>query len=176
MTGKITKRALIDQLQADRAWIEGMLSGLTEEQMNVPGVEGDWSIKDIIAHLTVWERRGTQWITWARTAAQSGDTEVPLAGYSGKDVDRLNRGHYLKNKDRPVPDVLQDFALAFPPLLEEVEALRDEDLAVEFQSDWTDHRPYPLSEIVSWRFYHYRGHGKCIEAWTNQRNPGPGNV
>lgn len=164
------KTALINQLKADRAWIEAMLSQLTEEQMDRPGVQGNWSVKDIIAHLTVWERRGTQWIKWARIAAQSNDAEVPLAGYSGEDVDHLNQEHYLENKAHPVQDVLRDFAESFPPLLAQIEALREEDLDVVFQSDWTDHQPYPITEIVSWRFYHYRGHGKCIEDWIKHNH------
>jgi hypothetical protein len=44
-------------LNLDKAWLQFKASnnGLTEEQMAVPGVTGDWSLKDIIAHVSTWE-------------------------------------------------------------------------------------------------------------------------
>ena len=94
----MSKSALINQLQMERSWIEGMLSELTGEQMEAPGVEGNWSVKDIIAHLTEWERRGTQWIEWVNVAARGEDEQLRQAGYSAKDLDRLNLETYQKTE------------------------------------------------------------------------------
>ena len=42
----------------EKSWTEFKESyaGLTEEQMNMPGVIEEWSVKDIIAHVSVWEK------------------------------------------------------------------------------------------------------------------------
>ena len=49
------KQSLLDTL--DKAWQEFKESyrGLTEAQISQPGVIGEWSVKDIIGHVTTWE-------------------------------------------------------------------------------------------------------------------------
>jgi uncharacterized protein (TIGR03083 family) len=49
------KQSLLKQL--DRAWAALAVSydGLSDAQMELPGVTGDWSVKDILAHVTTWE-------------------------------------------------------------------------------------------------------------------------
>lgn len=48
-----------DQLlkRLDKRWeaLKASYAGLAESEMLQPGVSGDWSVKDIIAHVTVWE-------------------------------------------------------------------------------------------------------------------------
>ncbi len=41
----------------DTAWtaFKESYAGLTETQLLEPGVTGDWSVRDIIAHVTTWE-------------------------------------------------------------------------------------------------------------------------
>ena len=49
------KQSLLDTL--DKAWQEFKESyrGLSEAQISQPGVIGEWSVKDIIGHVTTWE-------------------------------------------------------------------------------------------------------------------------
>ena len=41
----------------DKAWVAFRTSylGLSEPQLSAPGVVGNWSVRDIIAHVTTWE-------------------------------------------------------------------------------------------------------------------------
>lgn len=49
------KQQVIDKLE--RAWLafQESYAGLSEAQMLQPGVTGDWSVKDILAHVSWWE-------------------------------------------------------------------------------------------------------------------------
>jgi hypothetical protein len=49
------KQQLLEKL--DTAWddFQASYAGLNDEQLLLPGVSGDWSVKDLIAHVTVWE-------------------------------------------------------------------------------------------------------------------------
>ena len=49
------KQHLLDTL--DKAWQQFKESyrGLTDAQISQPGVIGEWSVKDIIGHVTTWE-------------------------------------------------------------------------------------------------------------------------
>ena len=49
------KAALLANIQAGYDQLEALLASLSEEQMLIPGVNGSWSIKDNLAHLTVWQ-------------------------------------------------------------------------------------------------------------------------
>ena len=41
----------------DRAWttFKGSYDGLEEPQLLEPGVTGEWSVRDVISHVTIWE-------------------------------------------------------------------------------------------------------------------------
>jgi len=41
----------------EQAWaaFQDSYVGLTDEQMMEPGITGDWSVRDILAHVTWWE-------------------------------------------------------------------------------------------------------------------------
>ncbi|MFX0113937.1 MAG: ClbS/DfsB family four-helix bundle protein, partial [Candidatus Hodarchaeota archaeon] len=106
MKQKITKKELIEQLRTERARLETLLEGLRTDQMEIPGVRGEWSVKDIIAHITVWERRGIEWI---RAVAQGNEPQVPEPGYTYRDQEALNLQTYQESRKRPLSDVLEDF-------------------------------------------------------------------
>ncbi len=49
------RRRLLQRL--DTAWFEfkGSYAGLSDSQIMEPGVQGRWSVRDILAHVTTWE-------------------------------------------------------------------------------------------------------------------------
>lgn len=48
----MTKNELLNLLRLARAEWDALLASIDEARMREPGVEGDWSIKDLIAHVT----------------------------------------------------------------------------------------------------------------------------
>jgi len=49
------KQQVIDKLEQAWAAFQQSYAGLTDEQMVAPGVTGDWSVKDLLAHVSWWE-------------------------------------------------------------------------------------------------------------------------
>ena len=47
----------------DKAWAEVKESyaGLSDSQLTEPGVTGDWSVKDVLAHVTTWEEEALKY-------------------------------------------------------------------------------------------------------------------
>jgi hypothetical protein len=148
------KAQLIAALEAERAGLEALLDGLDEAQMTTPGAQADGSLKDLLAHIAVWDERGLGWI---RVAAQGRMPEMPAAGYTWDDMDALNRQTFLENKDRPLAEVLARFGDAYRQLLEQARLLseREADLPL-------------VAELIAWRCGHYRTHGQQIRAWLEQ--------
>src|SRR2546430_16394750 len=50
------KQRLLRRLDKARAALKESYAGLSDPRLTEPGVTGDWSVKDILAHVTTWER------------------------------------------------------------------------------------------------------------------------
>jgi hypothetical protein len=69
----MSKIELLDWLQEEyRRW-ELLLDEIGPTRMDQPGVNGDWSMKDIVAHLTAWNR----WLVVRLEGAGRGEPEPP---------------------------------------------------------------------------------------------------
>ena len=86
----MNKSEFLNGLREEYQQWEALLNQIGEERMDQSGVAADWSIKDIVAHLTGWRRR-----TVARLqAAQRGEPDSGrggfCAGFSVADGRRLD--------------------------------------------------------------------------------------
>ena len=61
-----------------------------------PGPQPDWSVKDVIAHITWWESAMTNWVSRALTGEMLARTETP---------DEINARVYADNRDMPLETV-----------------------------------------------------------------------
>jgi hypothetical protein len=98
------QRRLLRQL--DKAWtaLAGSYAGLPEARLAQPGVVDDWSVKDIVAHVTTWEQEALEHLplivaggTPPRYAAQGGiDAFNARATEAGR---RLSLAEVLRRRD-----------------------------------------------------------------------------
>src|SRR5262245_22152690 len=97
-----TKQQLLDQVQQEGEIWEGLLAEIGPERMEVPGVTGDWTMKDTIAHMTTWWRREVSLLAAAERGERPPDhppqSQVPI----------INEWTHRTNRDRPLADVLRD--------------------------------------------------------------------
>jgi len=122
-----------------RQW-EALLNQIGETRMDQPGAVADWSIKDIIAHLTGWRRR-----TVARLqAAQRGEGEPPPYWPAHLQTDdEINAWIYEANRGRSVREVLDESDQVFQQLVAAIEGLPDEVL-----SDPARHLPWLEAQSI----------------------------
>src|SRR5690242_5158350 len=57
MDSTTSKAHFLQDLKNEQANWEQLLNDIGEAHMTQPGVAGEWSIKDIVAHLTGWRKR-----------------------------------------------------------------------------------------------------------------------
>ncbi len=122
-----TKAQLIAKVRASRAALEKVVAKADPEAMTRPGVCGEWSGKDVLAHVAHWQELHLGW--WA--ALQRGETpEVPAHGYSWErgDVDRLNQQIYLEHCDQSLDEVLGYLRETFERFVSVIEETPEEDL------------------------------------------------
>ncbi len=155
----MTKQSeLLACLRESRARLEAALVGLTDAQFNAPGAMDDWTIKDLLAHLTAWEVELVTLVgRW-----QLGQKPNPLAD-DDKEVARLNAKWHTAYKDRPLDRVLADWRGVRQQTLRQVERLSDADLnaprkwlnggtlADTIKSETIEHEAEHLEHILGWR-------------------------
>jgi hypothetical protein len=67
------KSELVSWLQGENRQWEALLERIGPARMEQPGVNGDWFMKDLAAHLTGWNR----WLAARMQAARRGEPEPP---------------------------------------------------------------------------------------------------
>lgn len=154
------KVTFISTLQETRAQWEASLSQMDEQRMLQPGIIGTWSVKDLLAHVSWYEREmvpvishhiftGSEW--WA----------LP--------VDERNAMIYQLNRQRPLQEIVHEGRRSYTDLLEAVQSLSDEDL-----NDPGHFRDMPV-DWVPWQIFagnsseHYMDHLSALQAWVTDR-------
>ena len=156
----MSKSEFLNGLREEYRQWEALLDQIGEARMAQSGVADDWSIKDIVAHLSGWRRR-----TVARLqAAQRGEGEPPPYWPAHLQTDdEINAWIYESNRGRSVREVLGDSDHVFQQLLAAIEGLPDEVL-----SDPARHLPWLDAQSIkpSDFFGHFHEeHEPDMRAW-----------
>lgn len=163
MTTPPTKSELLAAIQESRAELEELLAELTPEEMLRPGVNGEWSVKDTLAHIAAWERLAADRI---RAAQRGSEPQFPpMKGE--RFVDAFNAEVFAKFRDTPLQDVLREFEEAHREILETIEQLDESLLHARLPFDWAENLTYQVL-ISANTHWHYPEHTEAIAAWLER--------
>ncbi len=161
----MNKKEIVQALQDGREKFLEAISGLSEAQMLEPGVAGEWSVKDILVHLSLWEAELIK-LLWELKGGQ----KPTYPTLTNQDVERLNEQWYRENKDRPLERVMADFLAVRKQTIRQVQSFREKDL--------TDPQRYPalggkpLEEWIAGDSYrHEAEHEAQVRAWREKTAP-----
>ncbi len=143
------KANILEQIRATHQPLEALLASLSESQLTQRGVNGDWSVKDMLAHITWWEQHLLRRL---RTGQEDlyGDGVDPKSA-----TDRANAEVFAANQSRPLADVLAEFAASYRETLTTLEGMPEEELAQG-----------AIQEAIAWdTFRHYPEHTEMLQAW-----------
>ena len=117
------KSDLLNWLQEEYQKWEALLAQIGPTRVDQAGVNGDWSMKDLVAHLTGWQRR----LVARFQAAQRGEPEPPpLWPAHLQTDDEINAWIYESTHGRSAREVLDESRQVFQQVLAVVEGLPDE--------------------------------------------------
>jgi hypothetical protein len=157
------KSELLNGLQAAYQRWEVMLDRIGPAGLEQPGVNGEWSMKDLVAHLTGWNR----WLVIRLLAAQRGDSEpAPPWPAHLQTEDDINAWIYETYHERSVGDVLDETRHVFEQLLAVLESLpenvRIERVEPAYYLVWIGDERFLASEF----FDHFHDdHESDVRAW-----------
>lgn len=156
------KAELLAIIQAGYDQFETLLASLTEEQMLIPGVNGSWSVKDNLAHLTAWQDYQA-----VRQEGIVSGIEPPDPAPGRETEDEINDFYYQRDKDLPLAEVLANFRASYKRIMAATQALSWDALNAPFP--WYDNDVpvggYTLGNTVG----HYELHSELIERWLKSQ-------
>ncbi|HEX3158195.1 MAG TPA: DinB family protein [Gemmatimonadaceae bacterium] len=143
---------VLDRL--DTAWrdFEDSYAGLSEPQLLTPGVTGQWSVRDIIAHVTWWEEEALAHLPMVREGGRPPRYSVKYGG-----IDAFNALRTEQRRHLSLADVLLQHDGIHRRLVEYVRAAPEELYAREtrfrrrLKLDTYGHYPIHTKAIRAWR-------------------------
>ncbi len=156
----LTKNELLDQIRTERGRLEETLARLTHPQMLLPGVDGEWSVKDTLAHISTWERWMIRW-TNSLLRGEKPDTPDPW------DIDRMNAETYARVKELSLATVLEEFRQSYWDSLALAESLKEEQLQTVYTDTWPM-GPLRLG-VAANTCFHYKEHRTDIQKWLKSK-------
>ncbi len=147
-----TKTLLLSESRKERAALDKLLEPLTPAQMIAPGVLGDWSVKDVLAHLYEWEQMVLGWIA----VTVRGETpHVPATGYKWSQIPALNDEIRQKHTARPLDEVLKMYQDSHQATMKTIELLSEETLFTRGLDPWMN-KNHLAAYFTSSTSSHYR--------------------
>jgi hypothetical protein len=102
MAQRVNRDQALAAIDAERAAWDALVAAVGERRLDEPGPMGEWSFKDLAAHLTGWRARTVQRLE----AAVRGEPEPsPPWPAEFEDDDEINDWIHQGNRDRPAARV-----------------------------------------------------------------------
>jgi hypothetical protein len=164
-----TRAELMERIEAGWAELDKALIDLDASQISLRPSPTEWSIKDHLAHLTVWLTSAVALVAGKSRPDAMG---VGDAVWETRDEDQINADIEQRWADRAPADVLAALRTAQAELRELVSEMSDEDLAKPYSHFQPDAQPYNANPVVGWivgdTFGHVEAHLPALLALRDQ--------
>ena len=134
MARATNKDDLLIAIEKERSALELFLETLTSEQMTEPNTVGEWSVKDVMAHLIAWEQ---MCLGWYQAGLRGETPSLPAPGFKWNQTPQLNQQIFEKWRKRPLIEITDQFHASYREILTVIKGLSNEQLFASGQYVWT---------------------------------------
>jgi hypothetical protein len=148
------KQRLLNKLE--QAWesFKESYAGLSDDKLVEPGVTGDWSVKDILAHVSWWEEEALKHLPEILQGVQPPRYSVAYGG-----IDAFNAQMTERKRSLPLTEVREQLDKTHSRLVEYIQSVPEE----QFTSETRFRRRLRLDT-----YSHYPIHAQAIREWREQ--------
>lgn len=145
------------QASLEDGWRElvAVVESVPESEMEVPGVVEEWSVKDLLGHITFWAEKGASDFDLL-AAGRADEIETP-GGEPG--VDEWNKRESDARKGMSIEEVKRAWLESFEKAKAALERVPEDELDTEI-AGWAQWKRFAGDTYV-----HYREHAEQIKAW-----------
>jgi len=143
--------------RVEKAWrdLEQSYAGLSDSQMLTSGVTGDWSVRDILAHVTTWEQEALKHLPTILNGGRPPRYSVTHGGING-----FNRWMTEQKRGFTLMELRRDLDEIHRRLVSFIESVPEG----QFRTETPFRRRLRLDT-----YGHYPKHAAAIRSWRNQQ-------
>jgi hypothetical protein len=156
------RQEFLDEVESAWTDFQAALAAVKLEDMERAGFQGQWSLKDVLAHITWFEK---EMLGVLSNRALVGSTWWNLP------QDERNRLIFGQNQARLLPEVRAEFDAVHAKLWVMLQDITDEELNdhsrfKEMPPEWI-----PGDVLSSNTYEHYQTHATAIHTWLGREKP-----
>lgn len=155
------KTEILNTLRDEKDRWERLLAAMSEQQITAPVLDGNWSIKDVMAHLMTWQQR-----TNARLTAAAHNTDPKFPDWPQgldpevEDVQKINDWIYATNREKPWDEIFQQWRAGFQQVLDTAEAIPDDVLFKPGYFPWM--QEWAIADVLQATYEHHAEHYEIV--------------
>jgi hypothetical protein len=155
----VSKERVLQRLESAWESLQESYAGLSEAELLEPAVTGDWSVRDIIAHVTWWEEEALTHLPLILAGGRPPRYSVKYGG-----IDAFNARMTQRTKGLSLAEVLQRRGDVHAKLIALVRSAPDDQITAEgrfrrrLRLDTYGHYPKHEQAIRTWRERRASGH------------------
>ncbi len=161
-----TKEELLSAIQYEYRQLKDAIRDIDARRMEIPGVCGEWSIKDLIAHLVAWK---LMFFNWYRRGLRGENFQTPADDLKWNQTPELNERIRQHWKNEPLASVLDQFESTYAEILELARSLPEEQLFKRYLYPWMN-TVYLARWIAAQTSSHYRWARILIKKWKKAQS------
>lgn len=150
----MNKQQLLAKVETAWAELKEAYTGLNEAQLTLPGVTGEWSVRDILAHVTTWEEEALKYFPLILEGKRPPRYKDLYGG-----VDAFNAHMTEAKRSLSLSEVLQQFEDTHHKFVEAIDNAPEE----QFVSETRFRRRVRLDS-----YSHYPVHAQTIREWRER--------
>ena len=147
----MTREQLLARLE--KAWtaLKDSYAGLSDAQLTTPGVAGEWSVRDVLAHVTTWDEEALKYLP----VIIKGGRPPRYASVGG--LDAFNARTMAAKRALSLAEVLRQFDETHQRLVAYLRTVPEEQFTTEtrfrhrLRLDTYSHYPLHAQMIRDWR-------------------------
>ncbi|GHO84897.1 DinB family protein [Dictyobacter formicarum] len=149
------KQQLLKKLEREWTAFNESYTDLSDSQLTEPGVVGDWSVKDILAHVSTWEEEALKYLPLIITGSRP-PRYIQFGG-----IDAFNARMTEQKRDLTLSDILKKRDETHHQLIDYIQEIPEEHFTRETRFR---HR------LRLDTYGHYPQHARAIREWRAQQS------
>lgn len=144
----------------DHQKLKDIISILTESQMITDKVQGSWTVRDILAHISAW--------IWEINTQAEGVLSGTKPWYTCKTEAEFNKEAVKTRESWSFEKIISEWYESFDVLISKLESFSKEEWSFELDEEWPEGGKVSVSSIFGYRYHdegHEGGHAKVIQRY-----------
>ena len=152
------RQMLAGQMKDSQEQLLASYAGLTDEEMRAPGVCGDWSIAEVLAHVAAWDRATTEAFRLMLEGERSAFLDMDEEG-----IEQFNQEQHAKHAGVSPDDAVTELLAAREEMLKFLRETGNAQMFAPAPGD--ESADMSIAACLQVQIDHDQEHALMIEEW-----------